>query len=319
MNQPPTTTRIDFTDAEQFEAARLLDLNGLLGNLTVGGVAAGDYEGSEMTLSERLFLNGVVCKAQPRKIVELGVAAGGSACIILNAIRDIPGATLDSVDYRAEYYRDQTKKSGWMVQERCPELAGKWRLFTGGMACRHLDNITAGGRKKIDLCLIDTVHSNPGEFLNILEVLPYMAAGGIVLLHDVSLHTMRVWENSWTNCALLAALGGERIKAVVSPDFPTILPNIGGVVLGDITDDLCWRLFSLLTLPWVYLPSDADREDLTRHFERHYGEELTKIFTRSFAYHMQRLQHRRFRLFGFTKDARHRNLTVLGLRFHFRR
>jgi predicted O-methyltransferase YrrM len=38
--------------------------------------------------NQREFINGIIRKIKPKKILELGVAFGGSSIIILNAIKD---------------------------------------------------------------------------------------------------------------------------------------------------------------------------------------------------------------------------------------
>jgi predicted O-methyltransferase YrrM len=52
-----------------------------------------------MEPSEQYFINGIIRKAKPKKVLEIGVAAGGSSCIILNAIKDDASAHLFSEDY----------------------------------------------------------------------------------------------------------------------------------------------------------------------------------------------------------------------------
>ena len=50
-----------------------------------------------MWSNQHEFLNGIVRKFRPKKIVEIGVAKGGGSSIILNAIQD-EGAHLYSID-----------------------------------------------------------------------------------------------------------------------------------------------------------------------------------------------------------------------------
>ena len=38
---------------------------------------------------------------------------------------------------------------------------------------------------KFDLLYLDTVHSSPGEFINILEALPFLNNNAIVIIHDI--------------------------------------------------------------------------------------------------------------------------------------
>lgn len=55
-------------------------------------------EKSEMSEHERRFLNGIIRELKPEKILEVGVSAGRSSVIILNAIKDIEDAKLYSID-----------------------------------------------------------------------------------------------------------------------------------------------------------------------------------------------------------------------------
>ena len=53
---------------------------------------------SRMWGNQKEFLNGVVRKFKPKKVLEIGVAEGGSSIIILNAIKDIKHSHLFSID-----------------------------------------------------------------------------------------------------------------------------------------------------------------------------------------------------------------------------
>ena len=119
---------------------------------------------SEMSRNERYFLNGIIRSLKPKKILEAGVANGGGTSIILNAIRDIDGARLYSVDYTEKSYRHPDKPSGFLVEEKFPELADKWTVYRGGDVSRFVEDI--GG--DIDLFMLDTVHTHPWETLNFL-------------------------------------------------------------------------------------------------------------------------------------------------------
>jgi predicted O-methyltransferase YrrM len=74
---------------------------------------------NEMSYTEQSFLNGLIRKVNPQRILELGVAAGGSSCIILNAIKDF-NSKLYSLDYIPYYYRDSSKKAWFLVSDLFP-------------------------------------------------------------------------------------------------------------------------------------------------------------------------------------------------------
>ena len=61
----------------------------------------------ELTPEEQKFMNGLIRKIKPRKIVEIGVSKGGSSVLILNAIKDIKGSKLFSIDKSIYCYREK--------------------------------------------------------------------------------------------------------------------------------------------------------------------------------------------------------------------
>lgn len=60
---------------EKFENEIVDEINNILSGI------------SEMSYLERCFLNGIIRQTKPKKILELGVSAGGSSAIILNCYK----------------------------------------------------------------------------------------------------------------------------------------------------------------------------------------------------------------------------------------
>ena len=166
---------------------------------------------SEMSFTDRSFLNGIIRKLKPNKILEIGLAAGGSSAIILNAIKDFENSTLYSIDYNTKYYQDNSKNTGFIVNDYLPELKNKWNLYTGGVSAKFIEDIG----NNIDVCLLDTMHCNPGEILDFLTVLPYLKENAVVILHDTLLYGMEPYIYNFrygcTTCGTLfsAIKGGE--------------------------------------------------------------------------------------------------------------
>ena len=67
------------------------------------------------------FINGLIRKFKPKNCLEVGVANGGSSILILNAIKDIPGSSLISLDLNNQLYYNQSKKTGYRVNKYFPE------------------------------------------------------------------------------------------------------------------------------------------------------------------------------------------------------
>jgi hypothetical protein len=77
---------------------------------------------AQLILEEQKFLHGLIRTIKPKKIVEIGVARGGSSVLILNAIKDIKSAKLYSIDKNSYCYLERNKKTGYLVHEKFPEL-----------------------------------------------------------------------------------------------------------------------------------------------------------------------------------------------------
>jgi predicted O-methyltransferase YrrM len=240
---------------------------------------------SEMARSERQLLNGLIRHHKPKKILELGVAAGASTAVMLNAIRDDADATLISIDFSTPYYRDPSLLTGFMVEEVVPELTDQWMCYTGEIAAWFMDRIGDG----IDMCVIDTVHHNPGEFLDFLMVLPYLKKNAVIVVHDISYHALSGRDSGITCGVLYSALQGRKI---IPPLYDDMLPNIGCAILDEHQDP--WSYFHLLTLPWSkwnYL--DEKRWAFLRtFFAQHYSADLLDYFDRIVAYKNIRLEGR---------------------------
>lgn len=88
-----------------------------------------------------------------------------------------------------------------------------------------------------------------------------------------------------------------------------MIPNIGGVVLGDV-EEMLFPLFTNLTLPWNYLLNFQDFHDCYTHFLRFYDAKLVDIFIYAYEfYKKKRIQGLRERV---TEGLRRRAAAGLG-------
>ncbi|MEI0612794.1 class I SAM-dependent methyltransferase [Brachyspira pilosicoli] len=246
------------------------------------------YNISEMSRSDRCFLNGIIRQVRPKKILEVGIAAGASSSVILNAINDIDDSKLYSIDYNEKYYRDNTKISGFLVEEKFPNLIQKWKVYRGGVAAKFLDEI--GG--EIDMCLLDTVHSNPGELLDFLMVLPYLKKNAVLLIHDIAYHVLTKLQNNNTyTCGILfTSINGKKIT--VNQEILNFMGNIGAIILDDNIKDYLYYYFYLLTFHWDYIPKDEDIIYISLIFKNHYGKEYLDIFTNIINYNKNKFNNK---------------------------
>jgi len=132
------------------------------------------------------FLNGLIRKFKPKKILEIGVSKGGSSIIILNAIKDIKDSHLYSIDLSSK------DSIGNCTRNIFKDYLNKWSLYTGNIAAKFIEEI--GG--SIDMAFIDSAHLEPGEILDFLIILPFLNKGAIVCFHDIGNQITRAGQKN---------------------------------------------------------------------------------------------------------------------------
>ena len=230
----------------------------------------------ELTLEEQKFMNGLIRNIKPRKIVEIGVSKGGSSALILNAIKDIKGSKLYSIDKSTYCYRENNKKTGFVVEEKFPELLDKWSLYTGGITSEFIETIGDG----IDLVFIDTVHVTPGEMLDWLMVLPFLKNEAIVVFHDAFFlyYNKDVVKSKvhTSNNQLLCYIRGE----LILPHYgdSVFFRNIGALKLAPEQNKYYYQYFLALGIQWEYMPSENDLKLMRDFFMKYYGKKYVEVY-----------------------------------------
>ena len=231
----------------------------------------------EIISNEQKYLNGMVRKFKPKKLVEIGVSGGGTSALMLNAIKDIPDAKLYSIERRNNWYKDENKKAGWAVEERFPELMNKWTIYAGVNTAEVIEKIG----NNIDFAFIDTVHWCPGEMLNWLEILPFLKEEAVVVFHDAFLMFFNDRINdrrtiNYSNNQLLCYIRGELI--LPSYGNEVFSRNIGGLKLYKNQKNYLKHYFLALGTQWEYMPEEYDLKILREFYIKYYGEKLVEIY-----------------------------------------
>ena len=110
-----------------------------------------------MGIDEYYFINGLIRKYKPKKLLEIGVCSGGMSATILNAIKDREDAFLYSCDLETKHYLETNFSVGSIVKYYFPEFLNKWKLYTGNTTSAFIEEF--GG--DIDFVFIDTAHVMP--------------------------------------------------------------------------------------------------------------------------------------------------------------
>ena len=234
-----------------------------------------DTKCSQMYDNQREFLNGVIRKFMPHKILEIGVCFGGSSIIILNAINDFNGSKLYSIDLNS----DDTV--GECVYKYFPHLLKNWHLFKGKVASEFMKKIG----NNIDMLFIDTAHFEPGEILDFLIALPFLKEGAIVILHDIGHQITQGYQrNEWAPYIIFNGIRGHKYL----PSGNQILKHeIGAIKMEKNQSNYYKDYFRLLGGQWQYFPKEKYINQIRNYFKRYYNDECLIIFEEAVAFNRE--------------------------------
>lgn len=222
--------------------------------------------GWELNGNETYFINGIIRKIKPKKCLEIGVSRGGSSILILNAIKDINNSFLISLDINNKFYKNKSLEVGYKAKN-FPELLSKWKLYTGEQPHKFLEKLNL----KFDFLFLDTVHSSPGEIINIIEVLPFLEENAIIIIHDIIFHLFKGKNFHPSNIYLFSALIGDKI---FFPRKRYGISNIGAVFLKSNQKKYYINYFILLFAPWQYIPNDKYIKELQMFIPKYYKKNI---------------------------------------------
>nr|MCR5502227.1 hypothetical protein [Lachnospiraceae bacterium] len=119
-----------------------------------------DRKHAEMSDFDHAFLCGLIKEKRPKKILEIGVAWGGTTTVIMHCC-DMLGIEVSfaSVDLNKACYREPDKKTGYVFDSLVDRLdkPENHRFYLGGIYPDFAEEIG----NDIDLLVLDTVHSMP--------------------------------------------------------------------------------------------------------------------------------------------------------------
>lgn len=242
----------------------------------VSGLLGEEYI-CEMTHVESGFLCELIQRYKPRKILEVGVAEGGTTCIILNTLQEeLQGTKVYSIDISEKCYRREEKLSGYLARENHDLIAPdiEWEIYTGGHTFDFLKKIGKG----IDMLILDTVHSLPGELLDYLAVIPFLSDNALIVIHDTMLHVNRKFNRNNSNVFLSSLISGQKILCDEYDNERELgYASIGAVLTENALVD-AERIAESLIFTWEYLPAYAELEEYRKWYRRYYTDDFMYLF-----------------------------------------
>lgn len=231
-----------------------------------------------MSEFDSAFLCGALKTFRPKKILEVGVAVGGSTVTILQALEDLGAAyemhSVDLAERQIHFRNEPTGLLATLAKEKIfGNLHGTHKLHLGKILPQVIDEIGGG----IDFVILDTVHSLPGEVLDFPAVLPYLADNAVIVLHDVSLHQLRQDKCNATG-VLFGAVTAEKFLNFQPEKYLFRYPNIAAFRVNEQTAANIENVFLSLILRWHYWPTDEQVKIYREHYRRFYSDALVEIF-----------------------------------------
>ena len=219
------------------------------------------------------FLAGLVSFANPRNVVEIGVASGWSSAVLLKALDTVEGdSAVTGIDLSPTYYLDSSIPTGRAVEETVPDLARNYRLLTGQLAVDVMPEVG-----NVDFAFIDGHHMHPWATVDILSVLPFIGRGRWVALHDLNLCTVERHKHMNRGPFYLFYMWPD--QKIHSTQQPTM---IGAVAIEREPVHYLPSLLEILYTPWEV---DVDPEALSRlatHIGKHFGDGWARKFADAF-------------------------------------
>lgn len=240
---------------------------------------------SEMSSYDHAFICGLIKQNRPKKLLEIGVAEGGTTAVIVNCLALLEeNCEIYSVDLNERFYQDIEKKTGYEYERLNAHIRKQseieHQMLLGKTIGGQIEKVGYG----IDFVILDTTHSLPGEILDFLCILPYLIKGATVVLHDTNLNYIR-------------ALGGTRnqviesskriatkllFSAVVADKYlPIVQGNVANIAAFKISEDTykyIAGLFYLLTCTWKSVPKVNELQEYRNIYVKHYEDWYLKLF-----------------------------------------
>lgn len=238
---------------------------------------------SEMSKFEREFLCGLIKEEQPKRILEIGVAAGATTAVILNCIRQLGFETeVISVDYSEKYYRDNSRQTGFIAEEfkSASLYSYSHKYYLGNVIPAFIQEICAEDKGTIDFLILDTMHTLPGEILDFLVCLPFLSENAVVILHDVALnHVLTKDPAAIATGVLFSAVSAEKYY-MIDHNNSFGISNISAFRITAETRKNIQDVFFSLLATWQYCPEDEELSKYRDIISHCYGEEFTAFFDR---------------------------------------
>ncbi len=239
---------------------------------------------SEMTDFQQAFLCGAIKEKKPKKILEVGVSAGGTTAVILECLKELGNeCEMYSVDWLDFYYLEPEKQVGFFARNNMEKICGKTchRFLSGNSIPFFIEEIGA----EIDCLILDTCHRLPGELMDFIAVLPFLKNGCMVILHDVGENMLNLNEGHEEDIAtklLFTSVSGK--KYYMPENDPNLneymISNIAAFVVDETTGENIDNSVMALSSTWQMALSVTEVKKYREIVRKYHKREVYNLFER---------------------------------------
>lgn len=235
----------------------------------------------EMSIAESGFICGLIKSIHPKKILEVGIAGGGTTAIILKCLQmlNFYDTEVLSIDNSINFYRDESKRAGFLgelAKKEIPLDKCNHSFLLGKVACSYGERL-----RDADFVLLDTTHNMPGELLDFITLLPYLKDSAVVVFHDLAMsnsHDVEEWKYCYATTVLFSAIKGEKYINSLLDGYS--FANIGAVVISEETRKNIGDVFLALMINWNknFIPSSDELAMYRASIEMNYSSFFLELF-----------------------------------------
>lgn len=237
-----------------------------------------DQHYSEMTSFQHAFLCGLIKEERPKKIVEIGVSAGGTTSTMLLCLKNLNmEAEIYSVDLAEKWYRNEKYETGFVAKKLFEGFEGEkisHQFLLGHSIPFFLDQIG----NNIDFLVLGTMHILPGELLDFIICLPYLKNECMVVIHDTIENHLTCRNAEIVTKLLFDTVTAEEKYLMWEEGNISSFPNIAAFKVNDRTREEARDLFSTMTINWGYFLDDNDKLKYRESILQNYGEKYLRLF-----------------------------------------
>ncbi len=238
----------------------------------------------EMNNHDHAFLCGMIKHRNPKKLLEIGIAEGGTTAVIVECLSLLGDKReVYSVDLSKMLYCDEQKETGYEYDKLVAYIDRTnitHQILLGGTIAKQIEKIG----NEIDFVVIDTTHQFPGEILDFLCVLPYLMEDAVIVLHDVNLNYIKAMSGSRSRVVnSIKSVATKLLFSTVTADkyLPmkkNELPNIAAFTISVETYEHIEDLFYLLSFTWAYIPEKSMLDDYRNIYEKYYDKYCLELY-----------------------------------------